>query len=207
MGIYPLKNSKTWLHWNREEEEILRKNWRAKSIEEIKQMLPNRRTLDSIYTKAYKMGITKWQLKVNKLTQFEKGWIAALVDGEGTITLHRKKLKNGDIGYHPRLMIGNTNKDLMEKTKQIVGSGHISCIKTSSKLKPLWTYELSSIPLGKLLPQITDFLIVKKRRAEVVFDVIKINHTFVGGKRKFMTSKESHKLKELNGSVVKLNYK
>jgi len=207
MEIYQLKNPKTRKDWSLKEEKILRDNWKKKSIEEIRKMLPTERTCYSVSSHAYKMDITKRNLQVNKLTEFEKGWIAALVDGEGTITLHRKKLKNGDIGYHPRLMIGNTNKYLIEKTKQIVGSGHISCIKTGNKLKPLWTYELSSIPLGKLLPQITDFLIVKKRQAEIVFDVIKINHTFVGGKRKFMTSKESHKLKELNGSVVKLNYK
>jgi hypothetical protein len=204
MGIYQIRNTKTWQNWTSKEKQILIENKERKTIEDIRKLMPYR-TWQSISCKAYELGINKKQLKVNKLNQFEKGWIAALVDGEGTVTLHRSKLKNGETGYHPRLMIGNTNRELIEKVKTVIGSGHISRCKSKNEQKPLWAYELSSRPLEKLLPQITNHLIVKKRQAEIVSEVIKINRTFIGGKRKFITSKELSKLTELNEELLPLN--
>lgn len=71
------------------------------------------------------------------------------------------------IGYHPRLIIGNTNRDLILKLKEVIGVGHISRVKSKNDLKPLWAFELSSRPLEKLLLQIIDCLIVKKRKRKL----------------------------------------
>lgn len=205
MTVYESNSVKTWERWNRNEIDFLKRNWRKTSLLEIRKVLPNH-TLYSISSKAKNLGLTTLNRGVNELTDFERGWIAALVDGEGTITLHRSKLKNGGLGLHPRLMVGNNDRKIIEKLNEVIGAGHVS-VTITNKLKPFWVYELSARPLEHLLKQIANSLIVKRERAKVAERVIKINERFWGGRRKMMRNSDFVRLKKLNEDMLRLNKK
>ena len=60
--------------------------------------------------------------KVKRLSTTDAAYLAGLVDGEGTITLSASK----DRTRKPSLSIANTDRGLLEWTREVTGSGFIS---------------------------------------------------------------------------------
>ena len=53
-----------------------------------------------------------------------RGWLAGVIDEEGTITVRKKRRKNsGNINYVPILIVNNTNLKFIERIKEICGCG------------------------------------------------------------------------------------
>lgn len=172
--------TKTWKAWTDEEVAAFRKNYRPNDYGLLRAAFP-RRNMHSLYNMARELGLSNRTAEVRRLSAFEKGWIAGLIDGEGTLTVHR------GIGVHPRLIIGNTSLELVERIKKVIGAGHISknVKKQSGHHRPCWVYELSARPLGPLLEQVGHHLIIKREHAGILLRVIGINKQFAGGKSKF----------------------
>lgn len=101
------------------------------------------------------------------LSERELGWLEGLIDGEGTLTLYKKRGGNGllckrGFSWEPQLYISNTNYELMEQVHRVIGAGFIHFMPAP---KPAWKdayrYRLGgAVLLPKLLRQIT--LIVKE---------------------------------------------
>jgi hypothetical protein len=190
--------------WTDEEISILEEKYGKVKGSEIKTMIP-RHSLNAIFNAAYNHGLTKRTVSVKRLSDIERGWIAGLVDGEGTLTIRRLKTKFG-FGYHPRLMLGNTDHQLIEKIKLVIGSGHVSSYKFDNKKhKDFWCFELSTGPLEQLLSQISKLLIVKRMQAEILFNVIAINKRHHGGYRNYLTDEERLEMEKFTANIRKLN--
>ena len=58
---------------------------------------------------------------VRKLDEYERGWIEAAIDGEGSFLLRKTKHNN----WHCTLEISNTDKRFLEKAKKMIGDGKI----------------------------------------------------------------------------------
>lgn len=148
--------------------------------EKLMEILPNR-SWGAIKTRAHIMELPyrldhplKKARPFKPLTDFKKGYLCAMMDGEGTIsiTLRRDKRKNRlRIGYHLVLAFCNTNMNILEKCKQFL-SGY-GTIQNSSK---------SSCPMlviGRLneirvvLEAIIDGLVAKREQAELVLKSIR----------------------------------
>lgn len=58
------------------------------------------------------------------MNDIERAWLAGVVDGEGTITILRHKMKNRNKDlFRPLVCMTNSNLELLEHCKKITGSG------------------------------------------------------------------------------------
>jgi branched-subunit amino acid transport protein AzlD len=109
------------------------------------------------------------------LREAEKAWLAAIIDGEGTITLVKRidsKYRRG-FCYVPTLEISNTNKALLIRIWELIGEGGVYTDKRETPgWKRKWMYNGSAGVLRAILPQILPYLIVKKGRAEKMLEYL-----------------------------------
>jgi hypothetical protein len=101
-------------------------------------------------------------------------YLAGILDGEGTITVTRnRQYKRPTFQYRVRLAVYNTNKSLIDWLCQEFG-GTVSCNKSRIVgSKDLYVWRLMSLKdIQKLLKECIEFLIVKKRQAELALEFI-----------------------------------
>ena len=119
---------------------------------------------------------------MRSLTNVEKGYIAGIVDGEGWIGLvNRTDRRNKDnINCQAYLMIGSTDKRLLDYLVKVTGLGHISKKyyakdnKYAQNRKPSWLLRFSPNSMRDLLPLIIPYLIIKRRQAEIALEYLKM---------------------------------
>ena len=81
-----------------------------------------------------------------KIPDYDRGWIVALIDGEGSLGVQ----KNG----YPILQIWNTNLKLLKEAQSIIG-GALKQVKTGElSRKPCYRLTMNKTLLSWLLPQI-----------------------------------------------------
>ncbi len=115
---------------------------------------------------------------MNKLTQYQKGWLSALIDGEGSISLLKEKRLKFKAGYtyKARLNVGSTDLRLLQETKKIIGGGCI--IKANKKhredkgYKPFWNLDISANIIRDIFPQIK--LVIKDKQRKLLLEALKI---------------------------------
>ena len=123
--------------------------------------------------------------KVKNLSWFEKGFVSAAIDGEGTITIAQKirkqryvwgkkpKNKKNYKTFIPNISIANTNKNFLKYIKHIIGIGYITKNKARPKKnkKAHYRYSIENLAdIEKLLNQIINTLIVKRKQAEILLN-------------------------------------
>jgi len=101
-------------------------------------------------------------------------YIAGFFDADGSITFHKKKSN-----IYPEIIIGNTNKKVLESIKNLAGLGYI--IKTNQhkrkssgikSQKVLWFYTIGrQKDIRKFLKRILPFLIIKKEKAKKAISI------------------------------------
>lgn len=108
------------------------------------------------------------------LSEVEKAWLAAAIDGEGHIMFFRVKCRDK---FYIRTGIGLTNCsfEFLERAKNIIGKGHVSLKgKTGYKnwkvsWKTCYFYQLvHQQTVYDILTEILPYLIVKKDKAKAV---------------------------------------
>jgi hypothetical protein len=136
-----------------------------------------------------------------KIEYYDKGWIEALIDGEGSLSLIKEKRAHFKAGctYKPRLNISNNSLELLKKARAVIGAG---CIMRKKKLKQL---DVSSNGLRFLLPKIQ--LIVKEKQRRLLLDALHILALHKGRSREIFDEEINQleqiyvKIRELNGGV------
>lgn len=178
-----LKKEIRW--WTKEEIEILKANWADSGRPKLLKLLPNKRWT-SIRHKAVELGLAKkafakyWRtydkIKPIKLTDIDRGYLAGLIDGEGTIRITRALRK----WYAPFIQITNTDKTVMDWLQEVFGKkgiGHLYVEKKRRKphYKLKYVYNIASVQgVKQILEQIIDILKIKKRQALLVLKFIKL---------------------------------
>ena len=106
------------------------------------------------------------------MTNFELGWVASALDGEGTITASR-----GGEGYFLQgitTAIGNTNLKFTERVMKFIGFGSIDTVKyAKGKCIYRW-YTSDKGHILYLLKQLLPYLINKRKIAEAVIEYIEV---------------------------------
>jgi len=105
-----------------------------------------------------------------KLSDFERAYIAGFIDGEGYFGL----LNNRHAFPSPCLKIVNTNYEVMVWLQKRLG-GSITSSKRKHGISVCHMLTLSSNFIRWVLPQIHDLLIVKKREAGIMEHALLIN--------------------------------
>jgi hypothetical protein len=102
------------------------------------------------------------------LNDHDRGWIEALIDGEGSLSLLKEKRAHFKAGYSykPRLNISNNNLQMLEKARVLIGAG---CIMKKKRLKQL---DVSANGLRFLLPKI--HLIIKEKQRKLLLCALRI---------------------------------
>lgn len=129
------------------------------------------------------------------LTEYEKGYLSAIIEGEGYLSIYRRKSK----GLMIRIGVSNNSFELLEKIKKIVGGGYI--IKKYNKKFKSNSYEWRANPniLRKILPQI-NFSIKNKeeKREKILLYLNKIKK----GINQYNKKERDEVIKEIFGVIV-----
>jgi len=107
--------------------------------------------------------------KVKSLKPIEIGYIAGLIDGEGTITLCRKHINE----YRQlAVTIASTEHDLIKKILDIVGAGKITKKKPyKERHSEAYTYQIYNQQAINLLNQVhSNLQTYKRKRAKFVLE-------------------------------------
>lgn len=107
-----------------------------------------------------------------ELTDVQAAWLAALIDGEGTIGVYREKRELNTLGfrYHPTVEIFNSNKALIDKIAEIV-PGYIREKGPERVLKGhkrVYAFSIHGRYISQVLRKLESILIVKQKQAAAV---------------------------------------
>jgi len=105
------------------------------------------------------------------LSDLQAVWLSAFIDGEGTIGIWRERRQGNKSGYRYKAVVtvSNTNFDILSQMKKFV-DGCVNVHSTGRKKRQKVCYRLTvkQRAVGLLLQQIRDFLIIKRRQADIV---------------------------------------
>lgn len=121
----------------------------------------------------------KWKrnLKINPLSLKQRAYIAGYVDGEGCITLSKKKDPEMRLGYcfRPHVHVANTHHKSLLIMQRWTGLGNLCHVReeTDRNRKERWQWQMWSQQARQLLESILPFLIVKKERAKILLEFMR----------------------------------
>ena len=113
---------------------------------------------------------------------YNQGWIEAMIDGEGNLSLFREQRPKTELGFSfkPTLSIGSNDKILLDRVFEIIDEGSIRSHKAAPKKHTHWQYSLHSNGLRRLLPKIS--LIIKEKQRRLLIEALDILKERNGGK-------------------------
>lgn len=94
------------------------------------------------------------------LSSEEVAWLAALIDGEGSILMSKSKTDTG-----LRLNISNTHGPLVSKIAEVTGTGRIGEVHRGGNRKLIYNWQCYGDNARNLIRQMLPWLIVKKDKA------------------------------------------
>lgn len=112
---------------------------------------------------------------MKKVSELQLAYLAGFVDGEGHITALKTKSKRVDWNdsYSPDFGLTNTNREILEHVRKLTGFGNIkSKSKGKPNWKPAWELDFDAIETQILLERLLPYLIVKKRQAELLLELM-----------------------------------
>ena len=111
-------------------------------------------------------------------TEAELGWLAGIIDGEGTITIQRRMRHKKYPEYEARICIVNTNTDIIYKCDELFHKMNITPYHqipndgAHNKL-PLYEIRITRLAYIKiLLDSIVIYLVGKKSQAQLVLQYV-----------------------------------
>lgn len=155
---------------------------RVLSADEYSQLL-DRLRVNSRDTRFRPAVTGNWRVNVERLkriremTELEAAYLAGIIDGEGKLTLvhRRRNEERGWENIEPHLSISNTDPNLMQYLSQLLGVPfHAAREKRNRKWKQSLIISISAFAeLEALLSRIISYLIVKRRRAEIMLALVR----------------------------------
>ncbi|MFN0253028.1 MAG: hypothetical protein ACKV2T_39510 [Kofleriaceae bacterium] len=107
--------------------------------------------------------------EVRRVTKVEAAWLAAVVDGEGSIGMY----DYGREGRRVQIQLGNTSEAFVARFRELIGCGstvfRVSHGKGHKGRQPMYHFTLKgSARCYAVLKQIVPFLIIKRERATAI---------------------------------------
>ncbi len=105
------------------------------------------------------------------MSETEKSWLAAVIDGEGSIGTTCRRGKT-----YPRLEVCNTDFRFIERCFEITGVGTIYEQKHGPSeiphRKTLYRWRASSQNVVEIAAQVMDYLVIKKEKANAAIQAL-----------------------------------
>lgn len=142
------------------------------------------------------------------------GYIAGLIDGEGTVFIGRQKRSENRSGYRfiPHLIITNTNKECLELCKNTFNFGSLLLRREASfntegsiqSRKDCYRWEVKHQQAGEVLRQVLPYMVIKKEQAKNLLAFLECVET-QGNYKSYDIDKQFEyylKSRELNGTIL-----
>lgn len=102
-------------------------------------------------------------------------WLAALIDGEGSIMLVERTPDSGR-RRHLRAVVSVSNTDtrLMKSLLREVGQGRVYTHKNPRRGVYAFTWRLTGLESLKWLPKLIPYLVIKRRQAKLLIEAIEL---------------------------------
>ena len=111
------------------------------------------------------------KVKEYTLTEFEKGYLCGIIDGEGTLGFNITKGK-----LYPRLSIATTSLEEVQFLSQILHGVFRYCQRKKGETKPVHHITIGRLnDLAPLLQILKDNLIIKRQQAQLMHQFCKIH--------------------------------
>jgi hypothetical protein len=108
------------------------------------------------------------------LNDVQRGYLAGMIDGEGNFSVVKHQYLWRRTYYSAQLKISNTNLEVLQYIKSIVGAGRIHGFTgRMENQKDVFCWYICSNELRKLLPQIVELLIIKRQQALLMIEFLK----------------------------------
>jgi hypothetical protein len=139
-----------------------------------------------------------------ELTEPQRAWLAALIDGEGWIGVVRERRPRNKSGwnYKPTVEIVNCNRQLLNAALECA-SGY-STLKHNrlreTNHRQTFSVRFNQRAIAALLEQIKPYLIVKRKQAELVIALCRLKET-----TPMRTSQNADMFEALRGQIRALN--
>ena len=145
------------------------------------------------------------------LSETGRAWLAAIVDGEGTIMIVERidsKFRRG-FYYCPILEISNTNRTVLNKVWETIGGGGVYSANRGTPLqRKRWMYAASAGVMRAILPQILPYMIIKKKQTMLALEFLRYVETNgPGGGGGKVPPKYYERLDAMLSAMRKLNHK
>jgi hypothetical protein len=117
----------------------------------------------------------------------ELTWLAAFIDSEGAILVHRPyRVGNYRGSYHITVQIDNTFKPLLLYAKAILGSGKIGvkrCANRNLRWKTVWRIWIrKKQDVTRILSELYPYLRAKRRQARIALRLLRLYPLGVGAR-------------------------
>lgn len=131
-------------------------------------------------------------------TDADAAWLAALIDGEGTVDIHPTSHEGG---YQVRISIANTNRQLLERAAAITRYGTVQMNGKGVNL-PVGRWQVTSRQAAAILYRIHPYLIAKQRQAWLGIALQESHQRYGGNARPVTTSERQRALYDLYRRVA-----
>lgn len=191
--------------WSEEEDEFLRTHYATMTAPELAHYL--KRGVRGIRKRAGRLNLTfvdariaRWldPANVPQMTPFQIGYLAGIVDGEGTISIHkcRPTGRGGQFRYQPTMSIAGTDSRLTEYLGATLDATQNSHIRRRERPehKPQFVtgwYGYRCYPIIKL---VEPHLLIKREQAQIVMRYIESRAQMPGYNHPY--TDEQHELYE-----------
>lgn len=135
---------------------------------------------------------------------FEReAYVAGLIDGEGCMGIYAKKYTNSSIPWRPHLSVTLTNLETLNYLSREYG-GRVWKHASRPNRKPCWRWMLTGKTALYFVATTYPWLIVKRREAEVMLDVLFNYPPRLPGRGKHYSDSWSQKLAEASVELKRL---
>ncbi len=118
------------------------------------------------------------KIQKRKSSDSELGWLAGIIDGEGSLMFHKVKEKRTKQGFSwtARLQVANTDMKIINKARELCGnSGHVKTNPVCDfRPTTVYAFSTSSNVMRYILPKIINMLVSKRRQAELLLEALKL---------------------------------
>jgi hypothetical protein len=105
---------------------------------------------------------------MNKETDL--AWAAGFIDGEGCVSLIKRRNGDGYLYYQANLNVPQIDKAPLDKLKEMFG-GNIRANKIIGNRRPSFTWTIHAASCRKALQEMLPYLIVKKKEALLLLSI------------------------------------
>ena len=106
------------------------------------------------------------------MTDRELGWVAGIIDGEGSVGYHPVRVNGRLKMYYTDVRVANSDRGMIDKLQRLLGPGYIELRQPEKPHhKPVWRVKWISTKAVEILRLVVGELETKREQAEAVIQL------------------------------------